>query len=550
MAAGWDYFNVPEGRRRIVIPMAKGARWLAPLLALACLTCASPPGDGRVALTLELVEDPGGRPVPGLIRVRDARGRALPLPPLLPRGLGLAAGHPSLEWYVLPGRSTIRLPRERLTIEAFRGLETELTRVTIGAEAWEREEIRLPLRVFLNAAGRGWRGANTHLHLKEISRAEADRYLTQVPPADGLDVLFVSYLERAEADRTYVSNRYTEEELRALGRESGVLFGNGEEHRHNFGGFEEGYGHVMFLELRKLIRPVSIGRGIMKEGVDAPPLRDGIDEARRQGATVVWCHNTFGLEDLPSWIAGRPHAQNIFDGDPEAHGSYGDTFYRYLNAGLRVPFSTGTDWFIYDFSRAYAAVPALASPRDWLRALEAGRTFITNGPFLDFEVEGKPVGETVALAGPGQVRVTGGAVGRVDFRRLELVRNGEVVGTAASRRREGHFAASIETVVKVDGPCWLALRLPPPPLKEAAATADVPRTELGGPLFAHTSPVYVEVAGRGVFREEVAKGLLEEMAQAKEKILRNGVFADDHQRDHVLSVYALAISALEKRLAK
>jgi hypothetical protein len=530
--------------------MGKTVRWLAPFLALGSLTCSSPPSEDRFSLALELVEEKSGRPLPGLIRVRDARGRPLPVPPLVPRGLGLAADHPALGWYVLPGRMTIRLPRERLTIEAFRGLETEVSRVEIGPGDWERAELRLPLRVFLNAAGRGWRSANTHLHLKELSRAEADRYLRHVPAADGLDVLFVSYLERAEADKGYVSNRYTEEELRDLGRGSGVFFGNGEEHRHNFGGFDEGYGHVLFLELRKLIRPVSIGRGIMKEGPDAPPLRDGIDEARAQGATVIWCHNTFGLEDIPNWIDGRPHAQNIFDGDPEAHGSYGDTFYRYLNAGLRVPFSTGTDWFIYDFSRAYAAVPTLSSTRDWLKALEAGRTFITNGPFLDFEVEAKGPGDVLTLPEPGSVRVNAGALGRVDFRRLEVLRNGEVVATASSRRQEGHFAASIESVLKIDGPSWLALRIPPPPTGKDAASADVPRSELGGPLFAHSSPVYVEVAGRGVFQEDVARGLLEEMRRAKEVILKNGVFADDHQRDHVLSVYSLAIAALEKKLSK
>jgi hypothetical protein len=527
--------------------MSKPWRWLLPLAALASSTCRAPHADGRFELSIELTQ--GGRPVPGLIRVRDARGRAIPLPPLLPRGLGLAAEHPSLEWYVLPRRTELRLPREPLSIEAFRGLETEISRVELGEGDWDRAFLEIPLQVFLNAAGRGWRGANTHLHLKEISRAEADRYLRQVPAADGLDVLFVSYLERAEADKTYVSNRYTEEELEELGRASGVLFGNGEEHRHNFGGFEEGYGHVLFLDLRKLIRPVSIGRGIMKEGMDAPPLQKGIDEAKRQGATVVWAHNTFGLEDIPNWVGGRPHAQNIFDGDPEAHGTYRETFYRYLNAGLRVPFSTGTDWFIYDFSRAYAAVPTLSTPRDWLRALEAGRTFITNGPFLDFEVEGKTAGGVLSLAEPGTLRVKAGAFGRVDFRRLEVLRNGEVVAEAPSRRREGHFEASLDAPVRVDGPCWLALRIPPPPTKEEPA-ADVPRSELGGPLFAHTSAVYVEIGGRGVFQEKVARGLLEEMTQAKEKILKNGVFADEHQRDHVLSVYALAISALEKKLSK
>ena len=55
-------------------------------VALASFTCAAPPPDGRFELTVELTA--GGRPVAGLIRVRDARGRAIPLPPLLPRGLG------------------------------------------------------------------------------------------------------------------------------------------------------------------------------------------------------------------------------------------------------------------------------------------------------------------------------------------------------------------------------------------------------------------------------------------------------------------------------
>jgi hypothetical protein len=513
---------------------------------MACATCATPHADETFALTLELVED--GRPVAGLLRIRDLKGRAVPLPPLLPRGLGLAPDHPSLQWYVLPGPMTIRLPRERLILEAFHGLETEIASVEVDGSVKQEVSFQLPLVRFLNAAGRGWRGANTHLHLKEISRREADRYLRQVPAADGLDVLFVSYLERAEADQTYVSNGYTEEELRSLGRASGVLFGNGEEHRHNFGGFEEGYGHVMFLDLRKLIRPVSIGRGIMKEGPDWPPLRQGIDEAKRQGATVLWCHNTFGLEDLPSWIDGKPHAQNIFDGDPEAHGSYQDTFYRYLNAGLRVPFSSGTDWFIYDFSRAYAAVQKLDTTRDWLHALEAGRTFITNGPFLDLEVQGRLPGETVSLDGAGNVRIRGSAVGRVDFRRIELVRNGEVVEKADSKPKAGHFVASFDRTVQVDGPGWYALRIPPFAVPKPAA--DVPRSELGGPLFAHTSAVHVEVGGRKAFDPATARALLEEMSRAREKILKNGVFTTEHEKEHVLSIYALSISALEKRLSK
>lgn len=522
-----------------------GRLGVASLLALTSFTCAAPERDGRFGLTIELVE--GGRPVPGLLRIRDARGAPVSVPAFLSRGLGLESRHAAHSWLVLPGRRTVRLPREKLTIEAFRGLETELARVEVDGSAVEERTLRIPLHRFADAAGQGWRGANTHLHLKDIGREEADRYLREVPAADGLDVLFVSHLERAEADRTYISNRYTEEELADLGRDSGVVFGNGEEHRHNFGGFDQGYGHVMFLGLRKLVRPVSIGRGIMRTGSDFPSLQRGIDEAKAQGSTVLWCHNTFGLEDLPNWIEGRLHAQNIFDGDPEAHGSYRDTFYRYLNAGLKIPFSTGTDWFIYDFSRAYALVPKLSTPRDWLQALEAGRTFITNGPLLEFDVAGKPPGGTVGLDRAGSVKVRGRALGRVDFGRIQLVRNGEVIATEGSRPVGGHVEAVLEATVEVDAPCWLALRVPPLALDP---TGGFIRSELGGPLFAHTSAVHIELGGRRVFLEEVARGLLEEMKQARRTITEKGLFADDHERGHVLAVYARAIASLEKRLAK
>ena len=111
---------------------------------------------------------------------------------------------------------------------------------------------------------------------------------------------------------------------------------------------------MMLLNLQELVLPVSIGPGIMKLGTDGLPVQRGIDTARRDGGTAVWCHNRWGFEHIPNWVLGRLDAQNIFDGG--AHGSYKDSFYRFLNAGLRVPFSTGTDWFIYDFARVFVPV--------------------------------------------------------------------------------------------------------------------------------------------------------------------------------------------------
>ncbi len=97
-----------------------------------------------------------------------------------------------------------------------------------------------------------WCSANTHLHLKKLTREESDRYLRDFPAADGLDVLFISHLLRAGDDREYITNQYPTGRLKFL-ETRGVLVSNGEEHRHNFGPGGEGYGHVMLLGLKELV---------------------------------------------------------------------------------------------------------------------------------------------------------------------------------------------------------------------------------------------------------------------------------------------------------
>ena len=233
------------------------------------------------------------------------------------------------------------------------------------------------------------------------------------------------------------------------------------------------------------------------------------------------------------------------------HGSYKDTYYRYLNIGLRVPFSTGTDWFIYDFSRAYVMADAERpiTPTEWLDRLAAGKSYITNGPLLEFTVDEQPIGSAIEFERPAKVTVRGRARGRSDFKRIELVRNALVVGTAASRGEGKHFVAEIALDLAIEAPAWLALRTPPPPVeKDPELQEPVGRNEFGGALFSHTSPIYVQVAGQGVFDAATAKGLLAEMKSDLDKIDAQAVFADAAEKQSVTQVYLEAIRLLERRL--
>ncbi len=515
------------------------------MIGLLCL--AGSHAQENCTVTLKLIDSATGRELSGLVSVADADGNRVAVRELLSRGLGLDETLPIGRWSVLAKSTTLQLPKKKLIIAALSGLETEQNQITIDLTTQDRANVTLLLKRFYDASLRGYRSANTHLHLQKISRAECDRYLLEVPQADGLDLLFLSYLERAGADREYTSNRYTDGDLASLTKISGVTFGNGEEHRHNFTGFGEGYGHVMLLNIQKLIQPVSIGQGIMKRGTDGIPLQRGIDTARRDDATIIWCHNSWGREAFPNFLTGRVNAQNIFDGGP--HGSYKDSFYRYLNAGLQVPFSTGTDWFMYDFSRAYAEMTGEVSVKSWLKALAAGRTYITNGPLLEFSADGKKIGETIELEAPGKTEVKARAVGRVDFGRIELVRNGRVVARSPSRRVGRHYEADLSMAVEQPGPGWLALRTPPPPVKDDPLLQQpVSKNEFGHDLFAHTSAIYVEVGGRSHFDPSVASRWLAAMKNNHDFIAEKANFSDDQERQRVLDVYRDGIAEMTKKL--
>lgn len=496
---------------------------------------------------LSLVDGETGKPVPGVIRCFvQGQAQAVPIHGLLERGQGVGSvalqqqgkrppRRPIHDWYVLSEPSEVTLPRKPLRLEAFSGLETEMATLKVDLGKSDRTSITLPLNSFSQMKAKKWFGGNTHLHLFRLEPEEADRYLIEIPPADRLDVLFTSYLIRPSEDADYITNRYPIGDLTQF-HSTGVLVNQGEEHRHNLTPWSGGYGHVMLLNIKKLIRPVSIGPGITGSGTDGIPLQQGIDEAHRQGGTALWCHNDLGLERVVNFVLGKVDAQNIFDGlSLEDYPQFEDTFYHYLNAGLRVPFSTGTDWFLFDLARVYTRVAVPLEISSWLEALKQGRSFITNGPLFHFQVEDQAIGDTVSLKSPGKVGIDGRASGRVDFGHLELVHNGRVVDRIRSQADGEHFSAELKKEFRVDEPGWLALRV----FGEA-------KSEYGLPIFGHTSAIYLEVDGKSIRQPAAVEHLRREIQEARATVADEALFATPEERKRVLDIYDQGLAALEK----
>ncbi|HVT73706.1 MAG TPA: CehA/McbA family metallohydrolase [Lacunisphaera sp.] len=511
-------------------------------------------------------------PIGGLIRVTPLDGGA---PAVLAGLFERPAG-----WFSMPATAEVRIPPGRYRVEAIHGIDSEVAHRSVECRPDAPTDVVLPLVRFYDAAAAHLHSGNTHLHLLLHSgakmgvdlhdRAESDAYLHTVGASDGLDLVYVSYLTAPGA--VIISNEYTDEDFAHLS-EGVTRFVNGVELRHGGKRVEERppagaavretklypldssrssltYGHVLLLDLVKRSMQASIGPGLSADpaATDGVPLRAGILDGRHQGAGIVWCHGTMGLEGVPDWVAGVIDAQNIYDGGTE--GTFDTVYYPYLNAGLKVPFSTGTDWGITDFNRVYvAAAPALSS-QAFLHELTEGRTYITNEPLLEFQAGGESSGGTIKLAAAGQVTVRGRAVGRSDFVRLQLVQDGRVVREAPCRPVGGHFEAELEADVPVAQSGWLALRIDPiQPYEIRSRYSGRGINVLGKAIFAHTSPVYVSVAGRPVCDRAAVVVLRDRVDAALKRIEEGGTFASEAERAGIRRLYVEARDSLDALLA-
>jgi hypothetical protein len=345
-----------------------------------------------------------------------------------------------------------------------------------------------------------------------------------VPPAEALDVSVISYLIRN--DSPYITNRYPVGRLPQFSRH-GTIMDMGEEARNNrtFGGF--GYGHVLFLNIPRAVEPVSTGLlAKQRNAPDFPTLSMLCEEARRIGGTTVWCHNGSGMEAPVAAALGHMDAYNLADGLEAVY----DRYYRLLNCGLRLPASSGTDWWIYDHNRVFVQVEGGFTYESWIAGLRAGRTFVSNGPLLELSVNGSGPGSSISTKGP--LRISANVISRLPFERVEILYNGEIISEqAAWNQRE----AKLEREVQVDRGGWIAARV-----------SGGAKTHAGFPVFAHTSPVYIQVEGTPSRRAEAAGAFVDEIEDSMQFIRKNYAFSKDADRALAIGRFEAARSAFAK----
>ena len=263
----------------------------------------------------------------------------------------------------------------------------------------------------------------------------------------------VSILKRWELE--YASNKYAPGVLTDFSSAHHYVE-CGEENRHNAeSSHSPGYGHIMLLNIRNVVEPVSRGLLVDAFDPDYPPLSYACDDTHRQGGMVIWCHNGRGMEAPVAAALGKVDAFNLFDPnwmDPEY-----DIYYKMLDAGIRLPASTGSDWFISSANRVYAHTDGPFEHEPWFDALKQGRTFITNGPALSLTVNGQHPGAEIETSAGERLPARVNWDSHYPISRAEVVFNGHVV--AAESFPDGCASGSLEADVTAVSDGWIAARL-------------------------------------------------------------------------------------------
>lgn len=427
------------------------------------------------------------------------------------------------------------VPAEPLTVRVTRGMEYGSAETTLTPSGETLVELT-PGRLY-DAAAKGWYGGDLHVHLNFTGDVVATPAMAAA--AQHGEDLHVLNLLAANVSGPRVFDQQALEHW--AGRDlpwsdTTHIARMGVEYRNDLLGHLHAFG---------LAAPPSAYHSGFDGAPDWPPSAAVCEELRGLGAIVGYAHAFRSPAETPQDIigTGRPQctaraavvdaALDLVDSMEIIHYSPADgscaVYRRLLGAGNRLAAVAGTDAMLSftvqrmetvasppGWERTYAKVAGPLTAASYAEAVRRGRTFATTGPFVELTVDGQGPGDTLDRAPGDRVRVTARVTGpRVD--RL-------VLRTADGVLAQGP-PAEITAELVVGAPTYIVA---------VAEGGRDPYSPFTG-VFAHTSPVYVDVRGRRVAREKDLRwclewlGLLEELIRHRAR-LESGEQLADHLR--------------------
>lgn len=462
-----------------------------------------------------------------------------------------ASGHPALPdvgaphfdgangrvFFYSPGVVEVTVPAGRARVSAVQGLATPESSASVATTAGEVAEVVLDLDPVWDAGQAGWVSGDHHFHLNYGGPYD-------LSPEDMLLKMRGEDLDMATPLLANLHNRYEDQDLWGWETPSGPpLVRFGQEIRSHF------LGHVGLLEVPGLHWPWVWGPGYEVFGADDRSNAEVLSFAHRNGGMGYYVHPVAVDAPFSDEGRGRVPVELVADavlGHVDAlevmclWSSFEGTaalWHRLLNLGLEVAPSAGTDVMLNLYrtmalgtTRVYVQTGGAANWPAYLDGLRQGRSFVTNGPFLDFRVEGggAAAGHEGAIAqgaaadpmdafaagpggvvGPGRVRWSLEVASATPVSQVEVLVNGQVAWSGAGLDAPG--SREHDGVLDLPDGGWIAVR---------AHGGETRWPSMDTSPFAHTAPVWIGERGSTdpVARRSAAGELLQVLAASRARL--------------------------------
>jgi hypothetical protein len=384
----------------------------------------------------------------------------------------------------IDGHLNLHLPPGMYEIHVSKGLEyiDQVSKVNIEANATRAENISM--RRWVNMSGRNWYSADTHIHIRRSPRE--DSLLLKWTEAEGIHAGVL--LRMGDFWATYY-DQYAWGDSGVYQRNDHFLASGQEDPRTPELGHALGIGAADKVRFR-----------------DEYYLYDRVfDKIHSLGGVTGYAHQAMSfhgyrgliLDALRKKVDVLEILQYCMGEDPLIVQHY----YHLLDLGIPITAIAGSDfpWCGKDHAsnspehsarignvRFYTYVDKVFNHKNWLAGLKMGRTFVTSGPIIDFQINGSLPGSTINLGKGSTVRIHATASGHavsVPLQKLEIVSHGKVIGSGvAGDRGQSTSEINLNFEIQVEHGTWIAARA------------------YGGKgQVAHTTPVYITMDGQGFY---------------------------------------------------
>ncbi len=394
-------------------------------------------------------------------------------------------------YFYSTGETDVDVPPGNVRVEVAKGWEYAPASALASVSAGDSQTVDLLIRRTAAMQNEGYFNGDIHLHFPRTSEAD-DQTIFDLLDAEDIQYGFPLGYNEPAGPYAGMMSLMDSPQLRQLGKPSLRSRGlinilSGQEYRSVH------YGHLLIYLRDRLVfedQKFHIDDGLPYGQVASDVLADG--------GLTIHAHGGYAKGIYADAALGAVNGVELLQ-----FGIYRPIglvdWYHILNTGYRFPAFGASDFpacrFLGD-CRTYAWTKQPASrpsSPDWLRAGAEGKSFISTGPLLLLEVDGRRPGETISQADDQPIQLPVRIRVRCEVtpvQHLDLIVNGEVARRIEIPAAEGQGRwHELQESLNVAASSWIAARA------WSTTPGGQPDAE------AHTNPVFVILNNRRPYQQ-------------------------------------------------